>query len=105
MKYIILSLFLFFIASCTKAASSDLPECIVELLEDEIASAAIKTVRKQKKGGEVYYWLNTDGRHIDGMELLVNSSCQTLCVFCGECLQPECAVDQTEEDWEVIWEK
>ncbi len=89
------------LSSCNvgdQCSSKELPECI-ELSED------LKTVRVQKVKGELHYWLNTDFVHFDGIEYIVNNKCDTVCSFCGECIQANCANDYEWESWEIIWKR
>ena len=97
--------FFVFIASCTKEVSKELPPCIKNITEDSVKSVSLKTVKVQRVRGELHYWLNTDYRHMDGLEFIVNEQCDTLCSFCGECIPAECIDDYCEDDWVTIWEK
>jgi hypothetical protein len=111
MKKVIVVLILTSLAliSCSKATKENesqngLPECIEQLTDDPSQVEAIKRVLTQTIEGETHYWLNTDAMHYDGSEVIVNNACDTLCLFCGECLLPPCASDYTNQ-WETIWER
>ena len=105
----LLLLFLLFIScACKKReeASPNLPACLKTLVADKQRSASLQSIRFQKIKGENHFWLNTDARHIDGVEYIVNSSCDTVCLTCGECALPKCMEKYgTEEDWKIIWRK
>jgi len=64
----------------------------------------LKTIQAITLNNEIHYWLNTDFTHFDGTEFIMNEQCDTVCFFCGECFQPECANDYDFEDWEIIWQ-
>ena len=81
------------------------PECIDVLLEDSLIMASMETIRVQVENEEHHYWLNTDARHADGIEFIVNSKCDTVCALCAECIPPDCSKDYEEDEWMIIWEK
>ncbi len=84
--------------------NTEIPVCIQEIIDEPELSSELKTVRIQEANNELHYWLNTDFRHADGIEYIVNSSCDTICSFCGECLPPGCSREY-DENWITIWEK
>lgn len=96
----LLSLILF---SCSTKYEGDLPACIEDIIEQDVNYDPIKTVRVQRISGEFHFWLNTDARHYDGVELIVNENCDTICFMCGECIPPECLEDYKEGKWEIVW--
>lgn len=96
-----------FVAACAKEdekISTSIPTCIQNIINDEELSKTLKTVQVQELRGELHYWLNTDFRHFDGVEYIVNNKCDTICSFCGECIPAECSFDYN-QDWIKIWEK
>ncbi len=96
-----------FCVACSKSKqeiSRSIPSCIQAVIEDPDLSKDIKTVRVQENASELQYWINTDFTHFDGVEYILNSTCDTVCIMCGECLPPECLEDYSEE-WLTIWEK
>lgn len=104
----LLLLLLFISCACKKReeASPNLPACLKTLVADKQQSASLQTIRLQKIKGEKHYWLNTDARHLDGAEYIVNASCDTVCLICTECIPPECMKKYgDEEDWKIIWRK
>lgn len=109
-KYaVIYSLLLSIFASCDKVDScekgNDLPHCIQETINKDSSSyAPILSVQRQKIDGDYHYWLNTDARHYDGSEAIVNTSCDTVCWFCGFCVQPAC-IEKYATTWDTIWTK
>ena len=108
--FIITTLFIFSIAlltSCEKKVevSTDLPDCVEDILEDSILSKDLKTIRIQMVDGQPHYWLNTDYMFFDGGEFVIDASCDTTCVLCGECFPPACNDNYVFEDWLIIWEK
>ena len=108
MNKLLLLLLLFTSCACKKheEALSILPACLQTLVADKHQPAGLQTIRFQKIKGEKQYWLNTDARHLDGAEYVVNASCDTVCLICTECLPPECMKKYgAEEDWKIIWRK
>lgn len=95
------------LASCSESndnGDSNIPSCIQEILDDPVLSSDLKTIRVQENNDELQYWLNTDATFFDGVEFIVNSQCETVCSFCGECFPPLCASDYDFESWITIWE-
>lgn len=108
MNKFLLLLLLFTSCACKKReeALSNLPACLQTLVADQQQSVGLETIRVQKIKGEKHYWLNTDARHLDGAEYIVNASCDTVCLICTECGPPECMKKYgAEEDWKIIWRK
>ena len=107
MKKLIILLITFTLNSCIKSDNpidTMLPDCIEHIIGDSNLSNGLKTVRIQEVDNELHYWLNTDNTHFDGVEYIVNSKCDTICSFCGECLPPACTKNYNRR-WGVIWEK
>ena len=108
MNKLLLLLLLFTSCACKKdeEALSNLPTCLQTLLANQQQSLGLQTIRVQKIKGEKHYWLNTDARHLDAPEYIVNASCDTVCLICTECGPPECMKKYgKEEDWKIIWRK
>jgi hypothetical protein len=105
MKRLLIVFFVLFGVSCTSNYKEDIPDCIQEIIDNDISPVPIKTIQVQKIKGELHYWLNTDASHWDGGEFIVNNICDTVCVICGECFLPECYDDYDFSAWEIIWEK
>lgn len=94
--------------SCQKKeVGNKLPQCIEEILEmdQNTMYSPILRVNAQIVGGEQHYWLNTDERHADGPEYILNEICDTVCYLCGECTYPSCLDNYKDENWETIWER
>jgi hypothetical protein len=104
---LIFILFTGILFSCEKRTeeSTELPECIESIIEDSILSMDLKTIRVQYVNQEAHYWLNTDFMHFDGGEFVIDASCDTTCILCGECFPPACNDNYNFEDWLIIWEK
>ena len=108
MNKLLLVLLLFTSCACKKReeALSNLPACLQTLVADKQQSVGLEAIRVQKIKGEKHYWLNTDARHLDAAEYVVNASCDTVCFICTECAPPECMKKYgAEEDWKIIWRK
>ncbi len=105
MRALYLICIILFFFSCNKSDLNNVPPCIREIVRDDSQDGKIKTVQAQAVNGEIHFWINTDARHYDGSEIIVNSTCQTVCGYCGECVQGECADLYIYEDWEIVWEK
>lgn len=100
--------FIFLILLCVACKKRDrqasaLPDCIEQIINDPIRSQTLKTVSVQKIGREFHYWLNTDARHLDGAEVFVNGSCDTICFISEWTNCPD--TYYSFDDWEVIWKK
>lgn len=91
------------VIACKK--DDKLSPCLHEKLEAFKASSRAKTIKKQIVNGEVHYWLNTDDRHLDGTEYILNETCDTVCVLCGDCDPPACLSNYDNDNWKTIWEK
>ena len=96
----------FIMTSCTDANDNcnELPTCIDDLTTD-LPNETLKTVKVQTIDDERHFWLNTDALHVDGPEYIVNENCDTLCYFCGECVDLDCAKIYDPADWNTLWEK
>jgi hypothetical protein len=103
MKNILLFCFaIFTFIACKKEKDcSNLSPCLEAFKSSEEA----KTIRTQTVDGETHYWLNTDARTYDGLEYILNESCDTVCSIGGFRLPLPCESDYDFEDWEIIWEK
>lgn len=107
MKNLIFLLAIILIGGCCEpdeSNNSDIPNCISEIIENSELSNNLKSVEVQEIDSELHYWLKTDFIESDGREFIVNSQCDTICSFCGFCVQAECASDY-DESWMTIWEK
>lgn len=96
-----------FLVSCGKSEieiDTTIPVCIQNTIDDTILSMDLKTVRVQNVDNELHYWMNTGVTHFDGVEYIVNSKCDTICSFCGECIPSECS-ENYDNNWKVIWER
>lgn len=81
-----------------------LPACIQNLIESP-TGPTIKAIKIQKINNTTHFWINTDARHHDGTEDIVDQDCNRLCFFCGECEPPKCLDDYNMNDWKTVWEK
>lgn len=101
----VLSLLL--LLACNKPeVSREMPDCIQKILEDSTYRFdPILEVRVQNWRGELTYWLNTDARHYDGVEFIVNNQCDTICTYCGFCEPRPCSKKYPLTDWVTIWKK
>jgi hypothetical protein len=106
MKYLSI-LILIALSACSNDdnLSQELPDCINELVNDTIASENIVTIQSQVSNDDQVYWINTNAVFFDGTEVIVSATCDTLCFYCGECIEPDCLNDYSLDDWVVIWEK
>lgn len=109
MKKIFLLALLFSFSACKKAneeIDKTIPACIRSKVIGNLLTE-VKTIRVQKIGNELHYWLNTDHRHFDGIEYIVNNSCDTVCAIGG--FKPpspnDCAKNYDFDKWEIIWQK
>lgn len=92
--------------SCGKNSaeiSTTVPSCIQQIIDNNSESHSIQTIRVQKSGDRLHYWLNTDDRFLDGSESIINDNCDTICSL-GGFLPPDCAKNY-DDSWVVIWEK
>lgn len=97
-------LLLLVITSCKKdivVIDENLPGCIEEILTDSIDLATLNTIQAVVIDNEIHYWLNTEARHIDGLEFIVNEKCDTVCSF-GGFSSTECAAEST-DGWQIVW--
>lgn len=102
---IILCLATFTVISCNKF--DGLPECIQSKIE-ESKDKDLRAVKKFVIGAEDMYFFNTGATEYDGAEFIYNSSCDTVCLFCGFCGIKECLTQFPEynsEEWEIVWKK
>ncbi len=99
----------FLILSCSKEEVKDLdldvPDCLTVVVIDSIHVEKLKTIKTKFLFEDQVYWLNTDQRHSDGPEYIVNSNCDTICYHCGECVIPDCSLYLGESNWTTIWSK
>ncbi len=105
-----LGLVIFLIStSCIKkneGIDTNIPTCIKTILNDNDSHAEpIKKIRIQKVNGILHYWLNTEAMAYDGVEYIVSNSCDTLCIYCGECITSNCTDDYSFDKWTTIWTK
>lgn len=101
--FILIILTAFFSCNRDKIIDTPIPTCIQEIIDNPERSADLKTIKVQKSGNQLHYWLNTDATTFDGSELIVNNSCDTICHFCGECTPPKCTKRYNHNNWETIW--
>ena len=104
-----ITVFLFVLAlmACNSSdipIDTNIPICVQKILDSAESRVDLRTVRVQVLDNELHYWLNTDFTFFDGVEYIVNSSCDTICSFCGECFQAECATEY-DDSWITIWEE
>ncbi len=100
------SFILFLLSACDKSEiNKELPQCIEEIINKGTGPFnTIGSVQSQIIDGENHYWLNTNARYFDGPEVIVNTSCDTVCWFCGFCVQPAC-IEKYATTWDTIWTK
>lgn len=94
------------LASCAKSdkeIDTNVPACIQSILDNSNLSADIKTIRVQETNDELHYWINTDARHLDGLEFVFNTNCDTICSL-GGFIPIECT-EEYDGNWMIIWEK
>ncbi|MBI5917750.1 MAG: hypothetical protein HY842_20455 [Bacteroidetes bacterium] len=92
-------------AACKKeTACGEIEPCLEAKFEEFKASTNAISIRKQEVNGENHYWFNDGSTAWDGVEYILNETCDTVCYFCGECQLPACLEDYT-GSWEVVWEK
>lgn len=108
MEKLMLLLTILLLSSCGDKSNdlmdSDFPVCIQEIIINPELSTDLKRIRTQAVNDEIHYWLNTEFIESDGEEFIVNSSCDTICSFCGFCLPAACTEDYDSE-WTTIWER
>lgn len=95
------------VTSCKKneaVITNDLPICIEEILMDSTRLTSIKTVQAIMVKNEIHYWLNTDARHSDLTESIVNEQCEKVCLMCGICVPQKCSDKYDMEDWQIVWQ-
>lgn len=85
-----------------------IPDCINGMISDSTITtfnSNLKTVQVQKVDNEHHYWLNTDARHSDRIEYIINSDCDTICsIGGGRGVKPaNCLSDYSMEEWVIIW--
>jgi hypothetical protein len=94
------------VAGCNKEAEKGLIEpCLEAKIEEFKASPTAISLKTLKVGKETHYWFNTNARHLDGSEYIINEASDTVCFFCGECDPPDCSKTYWDADWETFWEK
>lgn len=100
----LIAIIVVFLAACSNSEkfSSELPECVDEITRDTINNSSLKSVEMMYLKGEHHYWLKTDYTFFDGIEYIVNSQCDTICLFCGECTNPLCIKQYEKGTWETI---
>jgi hypothetical protein len=106
MNKILFVLFCILLSACCKQDDCNdgkLPDCIQKII-DISSTQPFLTVKMQKVDGECHYWLNTGANAWDGVEYIVNSHCDTVCVLCGFCPTPDCSKKYDFENWEIVWE-
>ena len=95
------------LAGCGKeelVLQTEVPQCIQDLL-DEKENQRILKVLTQVVDGDQHYWLNTDSRFVDGIEVIVSSTCDTLCTIGGFRVAPKCAEEYDDSAWTEIYRK
>ncbi|MEL6945767.1 MAG: hypothetical protein AAFO82_24195, partial [Bacteroidota bacterium] len=99
--FLLLICWVLFLLSCEKSEfDGKIPSCIWDTF-----SQSFIDIKMQKINGEKHYWLHTGDIHIDGIEYIVNSQCDTVCIVCAECLPPDCLSEYDDKDWKVIWKR
>ncbi len=98
---------LFFAMIFTACSKEDLgnvtTECIQVMMEAFKKTSDAKTVRRIQMEQEYHYWFNTDARFVDGPEYILNSKCDTVCIF-GRLWPPQtCLQNYDDSKWVVIW--
>jgi len=101
----LLAIFGFFSCTKNKLPGEELPDCISNIIYSGEDNGTLKTIRRQWIRDEFHYWLNTDFMHFDGAEYIVNASCDTVCLLCGECFPPACMDEYDMNEWVIVWEK
>lgn len=107
MRYLIclaFSIFLFFACHKEKDCCA-FPEspCLEDLLESFKESPRAVSIQTTQLLDRQVWWLNTDLRHLDGPEYIVDAKCDTVCMLCSECYPPPCM--DLLGDWKVVWKK
>ena len=105
MKYLPILSIVVLLACNNDEINQTLPDCISEIVSDSLTSENLMTIQSQIVDDEQVYWLNTNAVSFDGAEFIVSASCDTLCFYCGECIEPECLKDYPIGDWVIIWER
>lgn len=98
--YILLVVLLICFISCKKNRVldvHDIPACVQEIINDQPSM----TIYGQAQDDEVHYWINTGASQVDGVEPIVNSSCDTVCTF-GGWIVPDCYSTYEEDAWEQV---
>ncbi len=92
--------------SCAKSSclTEEIPDCIQDIIQNYSSHPTLQSVQTQLINEIQHYWLQTGAISYDGVEYIVNSSCDTVCYLCGECMPPSCSLKYG-QDWKVIWKK
>lgn len=106
MKYLSILLLTILIA-CNNdiELNQNLPACINAIVNDSVISSNLVTILSQIVDDEQVYLMNTNEVFVDGSEFIISAACDTLCFYCGECIEPECIKDYPSDKWTIIWEK
>ena len=102
MKNIILiGLFLVVLIACQKYESAKPSNCIQERID---TFWGINVVQAEVNG-ENWYLFHDGSIHLDGVELILNEQCDTVCFDCGECAVPDCIFEFYAAEKDTIWEQ
>ncbi|MBK7093995.1 MAG: hypothetical protein IPH57_02605 [Saprospiraceae bacterium] len=94
MRFLLLIMFLFVLCSCCKdenCNSTELPDCIRQMIDVVGDAPPLISVKMQKVDGECRYWLNTDAI-LKLAQYIVNSNV-TLFAIMVEIIQRDCLDD------------
>lgn len=107
MKNLIFICFAMLAVSCCKKnyASNDPSPCLQAKLEAFKLEPNAVSIRKQTVNGEIHYWLNDDARTYDGVEYILNETCDTVCSIGGFREPLPCESNYNFDDWVIIWQQ
>lgn len=81
------------------------PECVQAFINSTatIFKGDLWYVRAQYVGSEVHYLLETGAPAYDGVDVIVNSACDTVCTLGGRRIPPPCEADYDRDKWVMLW--